>query len=63
MDLNNRYIGKDIGQLEGFPQNILNGNVKEEFFFNNSYYQGHVEQIPDKRGRNKGYVVLILDVT
>lgn len=62
-DLNNRYIGKDIGQLEGFPQNILNGNVKEEFFFNNSYYQGHVEQIPDKRGRNKGYVVLILDVT
>lgn len=62
-ELNIQTIGKHIEELEGFPKNILGENVKEEFCLNGSYYQGHVRQIPDKYGENKGYVILILDVT
>ncbi|MCI9527138.1 MAG: response regulator [Lachnospiraceae bacterium] len=62
-DLGGRMIGKDIEELNGFPHNMLGGDVRQEFCLNSSFYQGHVEQIPDRFGRNKGYVVLILDVT
>lgn len=62
-ELGNHMKGKNIGELKGFPQDMLEKRAKEEFCLNSSFYQGHVEQIPDKSGRNKGYVVLILDVT
>ncbi len=62
-DLGIRAKGKSIEELEGFPQDILGQDVKEEFRLNGSYYQGHVKQIFDKFGKYKGYVVLILDVT
>ncbi len=58
-----RIIGKRVDELEGFLQNMLGGDVKEEFCLNGSFYQGHVRQIPDRFGKNKGYVVLIWDVT
>ncbi len=62
-DLSGRMIGKDIEALAGFPHDMLGEDVKQEFCLKGSFYQGHVEQIPDRFGRNKGYVVLILDVT
>lgn len=62
-ELGSHIIGKNIEELSGIPKDILGMNVKEEFCLNDSFYQGHVEQIPDRIGRNKGYVVLILDVT
>ncbi len=62
-ELGIRAKGKSIEELEGFPQDILGRDVKEEFCFNGSYYQCHVKQIFDKFGNYKGYVVLILDVT
>lgn len=62
-DLGGRMIGKDIEELKGFPHDMLGGDVRQEFCLDSSFYQGHVEQIPDRFGRNKGYVVLILDVT
>ena len=55
--------GKHIEELEGFPSDILGENVQQEFSLNGSFYQGHVRQIPDRYGENKGYVILILDVT
>lgn len=61
--LNIQTVGKHIGELDGFPQDMLGENVKKEFSLNDSFYQGHVRQIPDKYGENKGYVILILDVT
>lgn len=62
-DLGGCMTGKDIEELEGFPHDMLGEDVRQEFCLNGSFYQGHVEQIPDRFGRNKGYVVLILDVT
>lgn len=62
-DLDSCIIGRGIELLEGFPKDMLNGKGKGEFSFNGSFYQGHVEKIPDKHGKNKGYVILILDVT
>lgn len=62
-ELNGRVLGKYVEELEGFPQDMLGEDVREEFSLHDSFYQGHVEQIPDRFGRNKGYVVLLFDVT
>lgn len=62
-DLSSCLIGKSVEELGGFPQDMLGEDVKEEFSLNNSFYQGHVERIPDKQGRNRGYVALVFDVT
>ncbi len=62
-DLNIHAIGKHIEELEGFPHDILDKDTREEFSLNGCFYQGHVQQIPDKYGEKKGYVILILDVT
>lgn len=61
--LSSQMAGKHIEELEGFPCDILGENVQQEFSLNGSFYQGHVRQIPDRYGENKGYVILILDVT
>ncbi|MCI9448056.1 MAG: response regulator [Lachnospiraceae bacterium] len=61
--LGSHLIGRDIVKLEGFPQGMLDDEERKEFSLNGFYYQGHVEQIPDRSGRLRGYVVLILDVT
>ncbi|MDE7203643.1 MAG: response regulator, partial [Lachnospiraceae bacterium] len=39
------------------------GGEKKGFCLNDRFYQGHVEPILDKFGKNKGYVVLIYDLT
>ncbi len=62
-DLNIHAIGKHIEELEGFPHDILDKDTREEFSLNGCFYQGHVQQIPDKKKKKKGYVILILDVT
>lgn len=62
-ELGSRMIGKGMEELKGFPPNMLEEETKEEFCLNDSFYQVHVEQITDKFKKNKGYVVLVLDVT
>ncbi|MDE6622577.1 MAG: hybrid sensor histidine kinase/response regulator, partial [Lachnospiraceae bacterium] len=62
-DLSSRAIGKRIETLADFPKEMLGAGTKREFCLNGYFYQGHVEQILDKFGKNKGYVVLIYDVT
>ncbi len=62
-NLDNHMIGEPIELLNGFPKDLLRGEEKREFYLNNRFYQGHVEAILDEFGKNKGYVVLIFDVT
>ena len=62
-DLNGLMIGKSIETLAGFPEDMFGEDAKGEFCLNNYFYQWHVELILDKFGKNKGYVVLIFDVT
>lgn len=62
-DLNGLAIGKPVENLRGFPGDMLGEDVRKEFCLNEYYYEGHVEPILDKFGKNKGYVVLIFDVT
>ncbi len=62
-DLSPGAVGKHIGELDGFPQSMLDEDTREEFNLNGCFYQGHVQQIPDKYDEIKGYVILILDVT
>lgn len=62
-DLNGLMTGKTIGTLRGFPADIQGGETKKEFCLNDRFYQGHEEPILDAFGKNKGYVVLIYDVT
>ncbi|MDE6219336.1 MAG: response regulator [Lachnospiraceae bacterium] len=62
-DLSSRAIGKPIEILADFPKDMFGEGTKKEFCMNDCFYQGHVEQILDKFGKNKGYVVLIYNVT
>lgn len=62
-DLGSRVIGKPIGTLAGFPKDMLGREAKKGFCLNDRFYEGHVEPIWDKFGKNKGYVVLIYDIT
>ncbi len=62
-DLNTRAVGKHIEELEGFPQDILGEDMNGEFCLNNRFYQSHVKQILDQYSDQKGYVILILDIT
>ena len=62
-DLNSHVIGKHIGEVNGFPREMLSKDGKEEFCRNGRYYEGHAEQILDRYGKRKGCVVLILDIT
>ena len=59
----NVCVGKHVGELKGFPPDMLGEDVRREFCLNERFYQGHVKQILDKYGEKKGYVILILDVT
>lgn len=62
-DLNSYAVGKHIGEVDDFPQEMLSKEGKEEFCRNGKYYEGHAEQILDRYGERKGYVILILDIT
>ena len=61
--LNSRAIGRSVAEIEDFPEIALGADVQNEFFLNERFYQSHVEQIPDRFGVVKGYVVVILDMT
>ncbi len=64
-DLGSRSVGRRIETLNGFPQKMIcrECDVKEEFSINNRFYQGHLEPIVDRYGKNRGYVALIFDIT
>ena len=55
--------GETIDRLNGFPKEMLGEDTKKEFCLNDHFYEGHVEPIVDEFGKNKGFVVLIFDVT
>lgn len=62
-DLTVYVVGKHIGEVDGFPEYVLGDDVIGEFCRNGNFYQGHAEEILDKYGEKKGYVILILDMT
>ncbi len=61
--LNSRAIGRNAAEIPGFPKIAAGDEGKDEFFRNDRFYQSHVEQISDRFGVLKGYVVVILDMT
>ena len=61
--LSPQMTGKRLGELTENPEDFSVGDVKEEFNIGDRFYQSHVEPILDRYQRNKGYVILILDVT
>ena len=61
--LNSRAVGRRVGEIADFPEIVLGEDVQNEFFLGERYYQSHVEQITDRFGVVKGYVVRILDMT
>ena len=62
-DLSSHMIGKPIEMLAGLPKEMLKEGAKKGFSLNDCFYQERVEPILDKFGKNKGYVVLIYDIT
>lgn len=62
-DLTIYAVGRNINDVAGFPEYVPGEDVIGEFCQNGSFYQGHAEEILDKYGEKKGYVILILDMT
>lgn len=62
-ELKGSSIGKSIYALRDFPMDLLEVGTGENLCLNNRCYQGHTQPILDAAGRNRGYVVLLLDVT
>lgn len=61
-ELSTRSVGRHVGEIPHLPENILE-DEQSEFYINDRFYQSHIKQIPDRFGENKGYVLLILDMT
>jgi signal transduction histidine kinase/FixJ family two-component response regulator len=61
--LSSRVVGRTVDEIADFPEITLGEDVQNEFFLGERFYQSHVEQITDRFGVVKGYVVLILDMT
>ncbi|MDE6405308.1 MAG: response regulator [Lachnospiraceae bacterium] len=62
-ELNSHAIGRNVAEIEDFPDIALGEDGQNEFFLKERFYQSHVEQIADRFGVVKGYVVVILDMT
>ena len=62
-ELSFQTMGDSIEDMEDFPEDILNEESKSEFSLNNHYYESHVRRILGQKGRLRGYVILVLDVT
>ncbi len=62
-DLRFHKQGDSIEDMKDFQEELLDENEKVTFNFNENYYECHTKQIPDKNGKNQGYVILVLDVT
>ena len=62
-ELSFQTAGDSIDTLEDFPQEILDPDVKKNFSLNGRYYESHVRQITDEKGKNQGYAVIIFDMT
>ena len=61
--LSSHVIGRNVADIEDFPEMALGEAEQNEFFMKDRYYQSRVEQIADRFGAVKGYVVVILDMT
>ncbi len=61
--LSSHAIGRNVADIEDFPEMALGEAEQNEFFMKDRYYQSRVEQIADRFGAVKGYVVVILDMT
>lgn len=61
--LNSHAIGRKISEISNFPESALGEDSQNDFSIEDRFYQSHVEQISDRFGSVKGYVVLILDMT
>lgn len=62
-DLGAGVVDERVVQLSEFDEGKLGVSAKKEFCIKDRYYESHTECIPDKSGKNQGYVILVLDVT
>lgn len=62
-ELSFQTMGDSIEDMEDFPEDILNEDLRSNFSLNNRYYESHVRHITGPKGRLQGYVILILDMT
>lgn len=62
-ELDFQSVGDSIEDMEDFPENILDGEERKEFDLNYRSYESHVRKVPDRKGVNQGYVVLVFDTT
>ena len=62
-ELSFQTLGDSIEDMEDFPEAMLGEDARRNFDLNHRYYESHVRRIFGENGRDRGYVVLIFDVT
>ncbi len=61
-ELSFQAVGDRIEEMEDFPEGMLDQDAKRNFSLNGHYYESHMRRIENEDG-NKGYVIIIFDVT
>lgn len=62
-ELSFQAVGDSIKNMEDFPETLLDEDAKGTFSLNKRYYEGHVRQLTNAKGKHQGYVVIIFDIT
>lgn len=62
-ELSSHRFGDRIDDIRDIPKDILDKEDNENFSLNSRFYESHAKQIFDKNGKNKGYVILLFDIT
>lgn len=62
-ELSSHRLGDSVDDINDIPKDVLDEENNKNFSLHNRFYESHVKQILDKNGKNKGYVMLLLDVT
>ena len=62
-ELSSHRFGDRIDDIRDIPNDILDKEDNENFSLNSRFYESHAKQIFDKNGKNKGYVILLFDIT
>lgn len=62
-ELSSHRLGDRIDDIKDIPKDMLDEDNNNNFSLNGHFYESHAKKIVDKNGKNKGYVILLFDVT
>ncbi|MDO4512998.1 MAG: histidine kinase N-terminal 7TM domain-containing protein [Lachnospiraceae bacterium] len=63
VDLKEECIGRNVSEVNCFPEDFFEQRAKKEFSVADRYYETHMKPVMDTKGKLQGYVLLYFDIT